>query len=140
MFVGRFEHSLDGKGRLVLPAAFRADLRGGGVLAPWGRCLALWTPDQFNEVAQAMRLRVTESDVDMDVMRLFLADARGVEPDGQGRFVVPEEHRNYAGLVRDTVVTGQLDRIEIWDRSSFNSVREAKSGRLAEVISDLRLG
>jgi MraZ protein len=139
VFVGRFEHSLDGKGRLVLPAAFRADLRGGGVLAPWDRCLALWTPHQFDEVAQAMKLKVSASDQDMDVMRLFFSEARAIEPDGQGRFVVPEEHRNLVGLVRDTVVSGQFDRIEIWDRGRFESVRERQAGQLAEAIRDLRL-
>jgi MraZ protein len=139
VFVGRFEHSLDGKGRLVLPAAFRADLRAGGVLAPWDRCLALWTPDQFGEVAKAMKQKVSESDQDMDVMRLFLAEARAVEPDGQGRFVIPEEHRLHAGLVRDTVVSGQLDRIEIWDRSRFQGVRDGQAGLLAQAIRDLRL-
>jgi MraZ protein len=139
VFVGRFEHSLDGKGRLVLPSAFRADLRSGGVLAPWDRCLALWTRDQFGDVAQAMKLRVSESDQDMDIFRLFLAEARFIEPDGQGRFVVPEEHRIHAGLVRDTVVSGQLDRVEIWDRSRFQGVRDGQAGQLAEAIRDLRL-
>jgi MraZ protein len=139
VFVGRFEHSLDGKGRLVLPAAFRADLRGGGVLAPWDRCLALWTPQGFDEAAQAMKLKVSSSDQDMDVMRLFFSEARSVEPDGQGRFVIPEEHRALAGLVRDTVVNGHYDRIEIWDRSRFHGVRDRQAGQLADAIRDLRL-
>ena len=139
MFVGRFEHSLDGKGRLVLPAAFRPALRGGGVLAPWDRCLALWTTQQFDQVAQAMKTKLSESDQDMDVMRLFFAEARAVQPDGQGRFVVPEEHRGHAGLVRDAVVSGQFDRIEIWDRSRFQGVRDGQAGLLAEAIRDLRL-
>jgi MraZ protein len=139
VFVGRFEHSLDGKGRLVLPAAFRADLRGGGVLGPWDRSLALWTPEQFDDVARAMKQRASEGDQDMDLIRVFFSEARAIEPDGQGRFVVPEEHRNHAGLVRDTVVIGQYDRVEIWDRGRYQSVRDGQAGQLAAAIRDLRL-
>jgi MraZ protein len=139
VFVGRFEHSLDDKGRLVLPSAFRPALKGGGVLAPWDRCLALWAPEPFNEVAQMIKARISDGAGDMDVMRLFFAEARTVQPDGQGRFVIPEEHRSYAGLARDTVVSGQFDRIEIWDRSRFTDVRAEKSSQLTDVIQGLRL-
>lgn len=139
MFVGRFEHSLDGKGRLVLPSAFRNALKAGGVVAPWDRCLALWTVDQFDVVAQALKTKVSGGEGDLDVMRVFFAEARTVQPDGQGRFVVPEEHRGHAGLVRDAVVSGQFDHIEIWDRSRFHDVRDETASRLTEVIRDLRL-
>jgi MraZ protein len=141
VFVGRFEHSLDGKGRLVLPSAFRNALKGGGVLGPWDRCLALWTPDQFEAVASEMKSRVSggEGDDHLDVMRLFFSEARTVQPDGQGRFVVPEEHRTHAALDRDAVVAGQFDHIEIWERGRFREVREGTAPRLTEVIRELRL-
>ncbi|MGH9247509.1 MAG: division/cell wall cluster transcriptional repressor MraZ [Acidimicrobiales bacterium] len=139
MFVGRFEHALDEKGRIVLPSAFRPALKGGGVLAPWDRCLALWTPTQFDVVAQMIKTKIAEGEGDMDVMRLFFAEARTVAPDGQGRFVVPEEHRAHAALERDAVVSGQFDRIEIWDRRRFTDVRAEKSGQLTDVIQGLRL-
>ena len=125
MFVGRFEHSLDEKGRLVLPAPWRAVLRSGGVLAPWDRCLALWTPEQFDEVAQAIKARISAGQGDADVMRIFFARSHTVQPDSQGRFVVPgEPHRQHAGLDREAVVLGQFDRIEIWDRSRVRRRRE----------------
>jgi MraZ protein len=139
VFVGQFEHSLDGKGRLVLHSAFRPALKAGGVLAPWDRCLALWTTDQFNDVAEKMKNRTSEGEGDLDVMRHFFAAARTVAPDGQGRFVVPEEHRAYAGLARDAVVSGQFDHIEIWERSRFHGVRDETADRLTEVIRGLRL-
>jgi MraZ protein len=86
-----------------------------------------------------MKQRASEGGQDMDMIRVFFSEARAIEPDGQGRFVVPEEHRNHAGLVRDTVVIGQYDRIEIWDRSRYQGVREEQSGQLADAIRDLRL-
>jgi MraZ protein len=139
VFVGRFEHSLDDKGRLVLPAAHRAALTSGGVLAPWDRCLALWTPDQFDRVAQMIKSRIAEGQGDMDVLRVLFAAAHTVNPDSQGRFVVPEEHRQHAGLGRDAMVVGQFDRIEIWDRARFGELEGRKSPELAAVVRELRL-
>jgi MraZ protein len=139
VFVGKFEHQLDEKGRLVLPAAFRPSLEDGGVLAPWERCLALWAPGQFDEVAQMIKRRISEGGGDMDVMRVFLADAHTVTPDRQGRFVIPEDHRGQAGLSREVVVSGQLDRIEIWDRERFSELHEVKAPQLDDVIRDLRM-
>jgi MraZ protein len=139
VFVGRFEHSLDDKGRLVLPSSFRADVAPGAVLAPWDRCLALWRADEFDRVAQMIKTRLAEGPGDMDVLRLFFAAAHAVKPDSQGRFVVPEEHRSHAGLARDVVVAGQFDRIEIWDRVRFDEVEGRKGAELADVIRGLRL-
>lgn len=138
MFVGSHPHSLDDKGRLVLPAPFRPELKQGGVIAPWDRCVALWAPEQFDEVARAMKAKVSEGDDDMDVVGLFFAAAHNVKADAQGRFVIPEEHRRHAGLERDTMIIGRHDRIEIWDRDRFSAVRDAKAPRLADVIHDMR--
>lgn len=139
MFVGRFEHSLDGKGRLVLPSAFREELAGGAVLAPWDRCLALWTAAEFHAVASNIKERIAEGRGDSDVMRLFFAAAYNVKPDSQGRFVVPEEHRTHAALGRDVVVAGQFDRVELWDRERFVDVENRKGTELTDVIRGLRL-
>jgi transcriptional regulator MraZ len=139
VFLGKFEHQLDEKGRLVLPAAFRPSLDNGGVLAPWERCLALWAPGQFDEVAQMLKRRISEGGGDMDVMRVFFAAAHTVHPDRQGRFVIPEDHRARAGLSREVVVSGQFDRIEVWDRERFNELHDVKAPQLDDVIRDLRM-
>ncbi|MGH9185867.1 MAG: division/cell wall cluster transcriptional repressor MraZ [Acidimicrobiales bacterium] len=140
MFVGRFEHSLDDKGRIVLPAPWRSTLKSGCVLAPWDRCLALWTPEQFDTVAQAIKARIGAGEGDTDVMRIFFSRAHTVNPDSQGRFVIPAEpHRQHAALGRDAVVLGQFDRIEIWDRSRFGEMEGRKSAELDEAIRGLRL-
>ncbi len=139
MFLGNYPHGLDDKGRLVLPAAFRPDLRQGGVIAPWDRCVALWTPEEFQEVARVMKTQLSEGKGDMDVLGVFFSKAHRVMPDAQGRFVVPEEHRRHAGLERDASIVGRFDRIEIWDRDRFGTIREDMEPKLADVIHDLRI-
>ncbi len=143
MFVGSFEHSLDEKGRLVLPSTYRHRLAEGGILAPWDRCLALWTPDEFERVAQVIKDKIAEGeedeDVVQDVFRVFLADAWHVQPDSAGRVVIPADHRSQVGLRREAVVNGRLDHIEIWDRETWSAVQGTARGNVARVVKSMRL-
>jgi MraZ protein len=132
MFVGTFEHSLDDKGRVVLPAAYRSRLAGGGFVTKSDRCLAVWTAEEFDKVAQRMLERVQAGEADREVVRSFSADAHEFTPDGQGRFVIPQRLRDFAGLGRDVVVTGALNRIEIWDGERWGDVNRAGEERLAQ--------
>lgn len=139
MFFGTFEHSLDDKGRMVLPSAFRADLAGGGVIAPWDRCLGLWTPDEFDRVAQVVKAKIAAGDADQDAMRVLFADARSIKPDAQGRVFILQDHRDRAGLDRDTVVLGQFDHVEIWAKDAWREVHGHTTPTLHRVISNLRI-
>ena len=129
MFIGRHDRSLDDKGRLVLPAPFRREFEdaGGGVLAPWDRCLALWTREKFGNVMEQLIERLREGDANDDVVRLFQSHASDVQLDTQGRFVVPEGHRHHAGISREVRVLGQAERIEIWDADAFEQLAGGKS-------------
>src|SRR5881227_2597434 len=92
VFIGKHDRSLDDKGRLVLPSNYRRDFEdaGGGVLAPWDRCLGLWTKAKYEDVMEQLIDKVRSGEaVDM-VARLFQSDAADVQLDAQGRFVVPE--------------------------------------------------
>jgi MraZ protein len=129
VFIGKHDRSLDDKGRLVLPSGFRREFEdaGGGVLAPWDRCLALWTKDRFEVVMNKLLDKVSAEEADDDVVRLFSADAADVQLDAQGRFVLPEEHRTHAAIRREVKVLGQHTRVEIWDAERFASVEGGKS-------------
>ena len=124
MFIGRHDRSLDDKGRLVLPANYRRPFEdaGGGVLAPWDRCLGLWTREKYGDVMQQIIDKVRDNGADDDIVRLFQSDAADVQLDAQGRFVVPEAHRQYAGITRDVKVLGQTTRVEIWDARRFEQM------------------
>ena len=77
MFIGKHDRSLDDKGRLVLPSGFRRSFEdaGGGVLAPWDRCLGLWTRDHFEVVMNKLLEKVSAEEADDDVVRLFAGAA-----------------------------------------------------------------
>jgi MraZ protein len=116
MFLGEFQHSLDQKGRVILPAEFRAALAEGAVIgAVPGGCLAVYTKAEFERVSEEILEKVRQGEHDLDAARVFFADAREVTPDRQGRVALPLSLREYAGLTKEAMVTGVLTRIEIWD-------------------------
>ncbi len=119
MFVGTFEHSLDEKGRVVLPSTFRVELAEKGFLSQYDRCLGLWTEEGFNTVAERIRDRVREGLLPADALRGFSANAHEVRPDSQGRITIPQRLREFAGLEREAAVIGAYDRIEIWDAARW---------------------
>ena len=116
-FVGQFQHSLDAKGRLILPAKFRPEFERGGHLSPnTDGCVALWTPGEFarqteERLAQARHGGAAE----LQLARYWAANSSDAEFDRQGRFAVPPATRDYGHLVGDVLIVGALDHIELWD-------------------------
>jgi MraZ protein len=120
MFLGEYEHSLDVKGRVILPAKFRDQLTGGGFVTKGrGGCLSVFTPEGFDDVAGQVRELSKRGAKDLNAARSFFSGASEIHPDKQGRVAIPANLRSYAGLTRDVVVTGVFSRIEIWDRERW---------------------
>jgi len=140
LFTGKHDRSLDDKWRLVLPTSFRRPFEDhGGRLSPGDRCLALFTEDEFEGVMRRMTEKSRSDDATDDVIeavRVFTASTVPVQLDSQGRFVVGEEHRTYAGLDRQLLVVGQNDRVEIWDAAAFRAIEERRPA--ADVSATLR--
>ena len=126
LFVGQFEHALDAKGRIVLPASFRLSFDQSGFLTKGSEgCLALLTPERFRDIAQTMASRSEEGDVrHRSAKRSFGAGAARILPDKQGRIAVPEDLRSFANLERECVIVGVIDEVEIWDRSRWQEITE----------------
>jgi MraZ protein len=139
MFLGTFEHSLDDKGRVVLPSAFRSSLTEMGILAKLDECVGLWTPEEFEKVATLLQEKVRNAEVSQDALRVFAADAATVRPDSQGRISIPQRLREHSGLDRDLVITGRLDRIEIWSVDKWAAVSANADSKLASAVSVLGL-
>ena len=137
MFVGTFEHSLDDKGRMVLPAAYRPRLAGGGYVAKLDACLGIWSTEDFAAVLARMDERVKAGAVERSVARSFAADAHEFAPDGQGRVVIPQRLRDFAGLSGDVDVNGAIDHLEIWDRDRWAEERQAGDEQIAAAGYDL---
>ena len=136
MFVGTFEHSLDDKGRLVLPALFRHHLADHGFVSQYEGCLGLWTPEEFENVAQRLTAKVCEGQASQNALRAFSSNAHEVKPDSQGRIVLPQRLRDFAHLERDVVVIGALERIEIWDAARWQQVSRVADDSLADVVAE----
>ena len=94
MFVGRFEHSLDAKGRLVLPASFREQLQlGGYVTKALDGGLSIWTPNEFEQEANEMVEKAKRGEIDSCAFRSFLFGESPIHSDRQGRIAIPQNMR-----------------------------------------------
>ncbi len=121
-FVGQFQHSLDAKGRLILPARFRAEFERGGHVSPNSEgCVALWTPGEF---ARQSEERLTQArsggSNERQQARYWAANSSDVEFDKQGRFALPTSIRDYAQLDGEVLIVGALDHVELWAPSVFD--------------------
>jgi MraZ protein len=116
MFLGEYQHSLDAKGRVILPAKYRDQLSGGAYVTKGrGGCLSVYTAQEFEEVADRVREASKRGGRELDAARSFFAGTAEVSPDKQGRIAIPQQLREYAALDKDVVVAGVFSRIEIWD-------------------------
>jgi len=115
MFLGRYEHSIDVKGRLTIPAKFRGELASGVVVTKgMDRCLFLFPTIEFEALATRIReLPITQEQV-REFRRQMFADASAEIPDKQGRIIIPPYLREYAGIDNQVVITGLDAYIEIW--------------------------
>ena len=115
-FLGRYEHSLDMKGRVILPAKFRAQFERGGYLTQHAEgCLALWAPGEFERQMAVVLERAAGGKTDRNRARLWASSSHEVEIDRQGRMPIPAHLRAFAGLESDVLVHGAIDRVELWN-------------------------
>ena len=123
MFLGRYAHSLDAKGRLAIPARFREALAAGLVLTRGiDRCLSLYPLAAWTPLAERVSaLPITDPDA-RNFRRMVFAEAVDLELDGQGRILVPPDLRRYAGLEREAYVVGVHTAIELWSPERWEAV------------------
>lgn len=141
MFIGEYQHSVDEKGRLAIPAKFRAALAKGAIVTRGlDHCLFLYTQKQWNVLAEKlMKLPISQSK-SRAFARLMLAGAMDVSLDRQGRVVLPEYLREYASVSKKVVVAGLYDRLEIWDEQAwkkYKTTTEKDSNEIAEALGEL---
>ncbi|CAA9586033.1 MAG: Cell division protein MraZ [uncultured Thermomicrobiales bacterium] len=138
MFLGRFAHALDAKGRLAVPARFREALAEGVVLTRGiDRCLSLYPMAAWRPLAEKVSaLPITDPDA-RNFRRMVFAEATDLDLDGQGRILVPPELRRYAGLEREALVVGMDTAIEIWSPERWQAVEEVMEADGAEIAQRL---
>src|SRR2546422_10574984 len=118
MFLGENQHSLDAKGRVILPSKYRDQLSDGAYVTKGrGGCLSVYAAQEFSEVADRVREGSKRGRRELDAARSFFAGTAEVTPDKQGRIAIPQHLREYAGLDRDVVVAGGVPPGAMWGRA-----------------------
>jgi MraZ protein len=121
-FFGRYEHSLDQKGRVTLPVRYR-EQAGGTVYVSqyYDRCLALWPQAEFEKQLAEVQATQDRSPEDRNRARYWLANIAEQAPDRQGRVAIPRHLLDYAGLDGAVLLVGALDRIELWNPEAWTA-------------------
>jgi len=144
MFMGEYLHTVDPKGRLIMPAKFREGL-GEKFVATKGldNCLFVYPMEEWQALEQKLKsLPFTKSDARAFV-RFFFSGATECELDKQGRILLPANLREYAKLDKDVVVIGVSSRVEIWSKDlweQYNTKTEVSYEDVAEKLVDFDLG
>lgn len=141
--MGEYTHAIDAKGRVILPADFRAELGVSFVITKGlDRCLFLYAQTEWDVLAEKLRKLPLVKPEARALSRFFFASARTLECDKQGRFLVPANLRNYAGITlrQDVVLTGTDSRIEVWSRDvwmQYTDEVEPDVTAIAATLTDL---
>ena len=141
MFIGEYNHSVDAKGRMAIPAKFRKKLKGGAVVTKGlDNCLVVYPKQEWDELAKKLAALPISKANTRAFSRLMLAGAMDVDVDTQGRIMIPEYLRTYAGMSKKVVVAGLFNRMEVWDDKKWQTYRqsmEASSNAIAEQLGEL---
>ena len=125
MFLGTHTPRLDDKGRIFLPAKFRAAFADGIVVTTGQeRCLYVFTTAEFERISAEMMRAPSSAKTVRDFVRIFRASASDEAPDRQGRLTIPLALRQYANITRECAVLGNGNRLEIWDLAAWEAYRE----------------
>jgi MraZ protein len=122
-FFGRYEHSLDAKGRVILPARFRAQFGTQAYLSEYpDRCLALWTSEEFDKQLVVQEQRQEQGRTERNVARVWAQGSTEVDIDRQGRLAIPAYLRDFARLEVEhpILVNGALNRVELWNPAEYD--------------------
>jgi MraZ protein len=134
LFLGSFEHSVDDKNRLVLPAVYRPRLSVGAYIGPLDGYVGLWPEDGFEAVLDKYDDGVDLGIVSPEARDAFEAATFPVQPDGQGRIAVPKSLREFAGLSGPVMVIGARHRLGIWARDRWERRQESIPGGPDEAV------
>lgn len=138
MLIGEFTHSLDGKGRTALPVKFKADF-GKKVFLTRGldNCLSVYTAQSWKKMNEKLEALSISKSSERGFSRFMLSGAVEVSPDKQGRILIPEYLREFAGLNKKIVWTGNGDNAEIWSEEKWHEYLSKNTQNPEEMAESL---
>ncbi len=137
MLSGEYTHSIDAKGRLIIPAKFREAL-GAEFYVTKGtdRCLNIFPQKEWDEFLEKLK-KLPRNREGREFISHMVGSAEAVNPDKMGRALIPAALREYAKLDKDVVLTGMIDRIDIWDKAAWDVRSESVTERIEEITESL---
>jgi len=144
MFRGSFEHTVDSKGRVSVPSKFRdviADRYNGNLVLAmdYDKCLTVYPIEEWEKLEEKIRALPTMKKEVKDFMRFLLASATECELDKQGRVLIPQVHREHAGITKNVTLVGIIDKIEIWDLKAWEARNSQNGDKIGEALAALGL-
>ena len=138
MLIGQYEHTIDAKKRLALPAKFRGEL-GDKVIVTKGveNCLIVYTEKEFTIMSEKLSNLTMSQPEARSFTRTMLAGAMEVSLDKLGRILVPDYLKDYAGLKKNVVVCGLSNRLEVWDSEKWETYKKEAEKGVDEIVSKL---
>ena len=138
MYIGEYHHTIDEKGRIIIPAKFRDEL-GSEFIVTRGieNCLFVYSMNNWNTICEKLNsLPFTRKDA-RTFNRFFMSGATNVELDKQGRINISSPLINYANLKKDCVVIGTGDRLEIWSKEDWDSFFNSNKDSMSDIAENL---
>jgi MraZ protein len=144
MFRGSFEHSVDSKGRVSVPAKFRdiiAERYEGKLVMTMDldQCVTVYPLEEWERVEEKIRNVPQMQKEVKDYMRFIFSAATEIDLDRQGRILIPLGLREHAGISKSVVVVGIINKFEIWDSATWNARRSQNGDKISETLASLGL-
>ena len=138
MFIGEYQHNLDAKGRIVVPGKFREELHESFILARGlDGCLSIYSLKQWDKMFEEIDKLPTTKKAARQYIRMLTSTATECTLDNQGRIQIPSFLSKPVNIVKECVVIGANDHIEIWDKATWDSYYLDASGSFEEVAENL---
>ncbi|MBQ6478318.1 MAG: division/cell wall cluster transcriptional repressor MraZ [Erysipelotrichaceae bacterium] len=138
MFIGEYQHNLDAKGRIVVPGRFREELHANFILARGlDGCLSIYSLKQWDKMFEEIDRLPTTKKAARQYIRMLTSTATECTLDSQGRIQIPSFLSKPVNIVKECVVIGANDHIEIWDKATWDNYYLEASGSFEEVAENL---
>ena len=140
MFIGEFEHSVDVKGRIIMPSKLRENIGEKFIITKGlDKCLFAYSKSEWTNFEEKLKTLPLTNKNARDFVRFFLSGAVECEIDKQGRFLVPANLRTYANIDKEIVIIGVGTRLEIWNKESWNNYSSEENISADEIAENMTM-
>ena len=134
MFMGKVQNSIDVKSRMIIPSKYRDELGYRCILTKgMDKCLYIYSMQEWENFMKKLSALPTSDINSRQFMRHFYANANECEIDKQGRIVIPQNLREYAGIEKELITVGVLDKIEIWSKAEWDKAENGTELEPSEI-------